>query len=543
MTQNKLIVRVTKDVSLGEILKTFRESKADLVFVDQDSVISKPHLELLTDYPRSASAALVGKVESGTDVLVRRDTIVSGVSETHEARFTNRLFAGSILLSQIQRDEILTALEDAVRRAAKGHALNLLLVALSRALVQIDAVEIKGAPFARSQDSSILDAARKELSKVSEERIRLRISNRANDGFYSVYVLRRLSKILTFIAVKVKATPNQVTLASFAIGLFAAFLFSTADFWLMLLGAALLQFSLVVDCVDGELARYTRKFSRLGAWLDAITDRVKEYAVFLGLAFGAITVQGQNLWVLAMAMMAIQTFRHLSDYNFSQVVKARLKSEVRRKVDYLAPSDGIEANENEPRGRLRYWVGRILLLPIGERWLVISVTAAIGGAMLTFTVLPIVSLISLAFVYRVRIKKSLLMPKERIESQVISTQLDVLPISKPLTKRFDWSEPSALRALELGIIIAFASLTDSLGVAVFITLFSIVFHHYDNLYRAMQVERKPFWLSAMSLTVWGRVSISGVVLSLGAGIELVAGYFFVVMVLVSSLHWVLSHRK
>lgn len=543
MTQVKHLIPVKQDTTLKELLNAYREAKDDIVFIDEYSAISEPHLELLTDYPRSVSAALVGKVESGSDVLVRRDSVISGVSETHQATVTNRLFAGAIRLSQMQRDTIIPVLEDAVRNAAKGHCLNLLIIALARAVVQVDAVEIKGAPFARSHDRSVLDTARQELSKVSNERIRLRISNRANDGFYSVYVLRRVSKLLTFLAVKARATPNQVTLASFVIGIFAAYLFTTADFWLMLLGAVLLQVSLVVDCVDGELARYTRKFSRLGAWLDAITDRVKEYAVFLGLAYGAITVQGQNLWVLAMAMMALQTFRHLSDYNFSQVVKARSKDQVRVRVGYLAEHDGIEPNDGEPRGRLRYWLGKVLLLPIGERWLVISLSAAIGGAMLTFTVLPIVSLISLVFVYRVRIKKSLLMPIERIKSQVITTQLDLPPFSQTFTKRFDWSEPSLLRALELGALIALAAISGSLGVAIFLILFSIVFHHYDNLYRAMQSERKPTWLSALSLTVWGRILVVSSVLFLGSGIELVAGYFFVVMVLVSSTQWVLSHRQ
>lgn len=543
MTQTKQIVRASATMTLADILRIFSTSSDDVVFVDESSVISTPHLELLTDYPRSASAALVGKVSDAGDVLVRRDMVVSGTSITHKATVTNRLFAGAVRLSQLQKSEIVAALEQAVSRKAEGHPLNLLLIALARATVRVDAVEIKGAPFARSQEPKVLEEARKELAKVSDERIRLRIANRANDGFYSVYVLRRLSKILTFLAVKVKATPNQVTLASFAIGLFAAYLFSLAYFWGLIAGAILLQVSLVVDCVDGELARYTRKFSGLGAWLDAITDRVKEYAVFLGLAYGAIVVQGQNLWVIAMAMMSLQTFRHLADYNFGQVVKARAKEIVPTPVDYLAENDGIIPNEREPRGRLRYWLAKIVLLPIGERWLVISATAAIGGAMFTFTVLPILSLISLAFVYRVRIRRSLEMPLERIKSVVIATQLDLPPVKRSFTKRFDWIEPSVLRAVELGFMILLFAITDNLGVSAFVLLFSVVFHHYDNLYRAMQVEVKPNWLALASLTIWGRLVAVAVFALLGWNLIFLAGYFLVVMVLVSSVQWVLSHRS
>ena len=64
-------------------------------------------------------------------------------------------------------------------------------------------------------------------------------------------------------------------------------LFATGERVGLVAGALLLQLSLVVDCVDGEVARYTRAFSSLGAWLDASTDRVKEYACYAGLAFGA----------------------------------------------------------------------------------------------------------------------------------------------------------------------------------------------------------------------------------------------------------------
>ena len=50
----------------------------------------------------------------------------------------------------------------------------------------------------------------------------------------------------------------------------------------MVAGAVLLQLAFTFDCVDGQLARYTRQFSKLGAWLDSIFDRTKEYVVFAG---------------------------------------------------------------------------------------------------------------------------------------------------------------------------------------------------------------------------------------------------------------------
>jgi hypothetical protein len=555
MNQTKQVIRVSSQTTLAELLQNFLATDQDLVFIDENTVITLPHLELLTDFPRGASAALVGKDEDLADTHVLKNSIVSAGSSSHTVTKPNRVFTGALYLSQKQRPEIEKTVTEAIASKATGHALDLVLVALVRATIRVDAVELLEAPFVRSSDPDKREKTAKQIQKLSIPRLRLKMANRANDGFFSVYVLRRFSKVLTWVAVKIGATPNQVTIASFAIGLYAAYLFAQGDFWSILIGAVLLQVSIIVDCVDGELARYTRKFSELGAWLDAITDRVKEYAVFLGLAYGAYVQNGQNLWVLAAALMALQTFRHLSDYNFSQVVKARDEELIPVPVDYMAKWDGIEADSTpEPKGlaanynfqRVKYWVGKIITFPIGERWLAISLTAAIGGAIFTFTAMPILALISMAWVYRVRIAKSLQVAKTRIKSLVIVRQFDLGWAQNTISLRFDWLEPSLLRAVELGALIVLFAATGvfagETAVAAFVILFSIAFHHYDNLYRAMQGEQKPKWLSWAGLTIPGRLLLLSVVDLSGIGLEPVAGYFLLLFLVASSIQWVL-HRK
>jgi Family of unknown function (DUF5941)/CDP-alcohol phosphatidyltransferase len=554
MNQTTQVIQVSDRTTLAELLKSFLAAHQDLVFFDENTVITEPHLQLLTDFPRSASAALVGKHIDFADTLVRATQVVSASSASHKPTEANRVFTGVIRLSKKQAPEITKALESAIASNAKGHALDLVLVALVRATIRVDAVELVEAPFTRSQDESVRSETAKSLSRVKIPMLRLKLANRANDGFFSVFVLRRFSKLLTWAAVKVGATPNQVTIASFAIGLYAAFLFAQGDTWSLIGGAILLQVSIIVDCVDGEIARYTRKFSELGAWLDAITDRVKEYAVFLGLAYGAFVQNGQNLWVLAAILMAIQTFRHLSDYNFSQVVKARAAEEVPVPVDFMAEWDGITAQleEADPeddfayaKKRIRYWLGKIVIFPIGERWLAISLTAAVGGALFTFTALPLLALFSMVWVYRMRITKTLAMARTKIKSAVVSRQLDLGFSGKTLFTRFDWLEPSLLRALELGVLIALfaftGNLSGELGIASFIILFSIAFHHYDNLYRSMQNEEKPKWLSVLGLSVPGRIILLVAATLLGLDLTVFAVYFSVLFLVASSIQWVISH--
>jgi phosphatidylglycerophosphate synthase len=540
MNQSLSSLVVTPATTINEILTLFIDSQSDLLLIDENSVVADPHMELLTDYPRSASAALVA-VEKNGDTLVRQNRIASASSASHKVTIGNRKFVGVLRLSQKQRTEIIAALENALTHKVRGNALDLVLVALTRAMIKVDAADVWAAPCIRSANESERDQTEESIAKLNMGRVRLRMANRANDGFFSVFFLRKFSKILTWLAVKVGATPNQVTLISFAIGLYSAYSFSLGGFWNLFLGAVLLQLSIIVDCVDGELARYTRKFSQLGAWLDAVTDRVKEYMVFLGLAMGA-DKEGRDLWIPAIAMMLIQTFRHLSDYNYARVTRFRAEEKFLAPVEFTADFDGIVPTEREPKGRLRYWLGKIIQFPIGERWLAISASAVIGGAAFTFKIMPILAFISAVVVFRGRFIKTLQMPRTSTDKSLISYQSDLLGLQRSFTKRFDWLEPSLLRLIEGGFLIWVFASVNQIGIPTFMILFSIVFHHYDNLYRALQDEKKPLWLSVLGLFVGGRILLLGVAALQDWPLHYFAWYFSILFLAISSMQWVLSHR-
>ena len=540
MDKSLTTVLVTSSTTVREVLDSFKATTDDLLLLDQNSVIAKPHLELLTDYPRSASVALVATQKSG-DTLVRQNRIASASSQSHKVTLGNRNFAGALRVSQNQREEVIKALEEAIDSRLPGNAIDLSLVALTRARVQVDAADLWAAPYARSADNLVRESVASELENLNLGQLRLKMANRANDGFYSVFFLRKFSKLLTWLAVRVKATPNQVTLISFAIGLYSAFCFTQGSFSQTLLGAVLLQISIIVDCVDGELARYTREFSKLGAWLDAVTDRVKEYMVFLGLAIGA-EKSGEDLWVPALVMMLIQTFRHLSDYNFARSVKLRAESQFLAPIDYAADFDGIVPTEREPKGRLRYWLGKIIQFPIGERWLVISASAVIGGASFTFTVMPILAAISALVVYRGRIMRTLKMERAPSRGILISAQQDSLILKLNFIKRFDWLAPSLLRAIETLLLLWIFIINEEINAVTFMIIFTIVFHHYDNLYRSLQNEKKPVWLSRLGLFIEGRLLLLGIAAFGEWNLSYITWYFALLFLLTSSLQWVLSHR-
>jgi len=73
-------------------------------------------------------------------------------------------------------------------------------------------------------------------------------------------------------------------------------------------------------------------------------------------------------------------------------------------------------------------------------------------------------------------------------------------------------------------------------------LFSIAFNHYDNLYRAMQSEQKPEWLSILGYSTFGRMALLAAAVYLKLDLTLFAVYFFIWFLVVSSIQWVVSRR-
>jgi hypothetical protein len=537
MTGNLGTFDVHAGTKIAEILEAFESSDKDLLLVDECSVVTQPHLELLTDYPRTVTTALVTKTKGGL-TRVAQGRITGASSSFHEVGHGNHTFLGIIRLSQRQRAEILEVLHKVKDTKHPGNAIDLILVALVRSALVVAPADVAGAPFIRSSDAAEREATKREIALLNDARLRLKLANRANDGFFSVFFLRKFSKLFTWAAVRLKMTPNQVTLISFAVGLYSAYQFSRGSFWSIFAGAFLLQLSIIIDCVDGELARYTRQFSQLGAWLDAITDRIKEYLVFFALAYGAAK-DGRDLWIPAMGMMLFQTFRHISDYNFARINKIR--SSQLEPIDFEIKNDGFVATEYEKKTRLEYWSKKAVQFPIGERWLVISASSVIGGAAFTFTVMPILALISITLVFRGRIRKTLTWPKSRVNKNLIDDQLDTFRHKKS-ENRYDWLEPSILRLFEGTVFIVLAFTTDLDRSVLFLLLFTILFNHYDNMYRALQSEAKPKWLSIAGGFIAGRLLLVAGLLWLDLSLQPLLYYLAILFFVISSVQWIASRK-
>jgi phosphatidylglycerophosphate synthase len=122
----------------------------------------------------------------------------------------------------------------------------------------------------------------------------------ADDGFMARHFDRRLSQIMSRRLAHTNITPNQITLIGMSIGLFAAFLLSLPGYWTHLSGALIFVFCIIVDGVDGEIARLKLLESAFGHYLDIVTDNIVHAAIFVGLAFGLYHDTGNDAYILAL---------------------------------------------------------------------------------------------------------------------------------------------------------------------------------------------------------------------------------------------------
>lgn len=123
----------------------------------------------------------------------------------------------------------------------------------------------------------------------------LRSLEGTGDGLVDTYLNRPLSRLLTRALVGTGISPNAVTLVACAVALSGVGLIASRRYEAALAGALLFQLSAVLDCVDGELARLTYRFSPLGARLDLALDNLAHVLLFLALGWASAPRLGLEL--------------------------------------------------------------------------------------------------------------------------------------------------------------------------------------------------------------------------------------------------------
>jgi phosphatidylglycerophosphate synthase len=114
---------------------------------------------------------------------------------------------------------------------------------------------------------------------------------------------RRLSWRISRSLAHTSITPNHVTLVATALGFFSAYLFASPGYWSRLTGAMLLMVAIILDGVDGELARLKLAESRFGAQLDTLGDTLVNIVLFGSILTGCYRASGSVSYLYLVAIL------------------------------------------------------------------------------------------------------------------------------------------------------------------------------------------------------------------------------------------------
>ncbi|MFJ3223386.1 DUF5941 domain-containing protein [Streptomyces sp. NPDC086783] len=509
-------VRVASDAGDAETLLAQVPANQRVAIVDARFVGHVHALRLgLTD-PRFPAAALPGAV---TVQPAARQALTRAV-----ARESSAAGGGATLVVEDLADRVTAALDaDAVpvHRPELGTLV---------AVVPTD-------PQTRNE-------ARQAVSAVDDEAVRLRTAVKSRDGFFTTHFISPYSRYIARWCARRGLTPNQVTTASLVTALIAAGCAATGTRAGYVAAGLLLLFSFVLDCTDGQLARYSLQYSTLGAWLDATFDRAKEYAYYAGLALGAAR-GGDDVWALALGAMVLQTCRHVVDFSFNEANHDATAN--------TSPTAALSDKLDSVGWTV--WLRRMIVLPIGERWAMIAVLTALTTPRITFYVLLAGCAFAAAYTTAGRVLRSLTRKARRTDraAQALADLTDSGPLAelltrltrrvpsrgpafvalaagalvvlcatlapygswwpvlgaagyvllspvalrRPLKGALDWLVPPFYRAAEYGTVLVLAAKADVNGAlpAAFGLVAAVAYHHYDTVYRIRgNAGAPPHWL-------------------------------------------------
>jgi phosphatidylglycerophosphate synthase len=199
----------------------------------------------------------------------------------------------------LQRIGGLTALERRIREVAKAGATRAIVatapVDFGRAMpIPIEFVAPGSPPpeAARIERADViagLELTDDETRRRAEWTL-IRRMNKSFEGPVDALINWRISMRITRVLShrSLAVTPNQVTICAILVGIAAAAVATTGTYLGFVAAAALLQLNSILDSVDGELARLRFQYSKLGQWLDNISDDLVDnlFIVAVGYTLG-----------------------------------------------------------------------------------------------------------------------------------------------------------------------------------------------------------------------------------------------------------------
>lgn len=154
--------------------------------------------------------------------------------------------------------------------------------------------------------------------------------------------IRHFSLYITWLFVKLGISANATTFLTILFGLLGVTLCVPHVLWLNVIGVLLLVFEYIFDCVDGEIARWTKQSSLKGFFLDLVSHLLCNALLA---AIGGLHLyfwQGQSRYlILAFVAYGAAQYRRGLRVIYDQIIKPQIPPEARPKTRAAEMGDSV----------------------------------------------------------------------------------------------------------------------------------------------------------------------------------------------------------
>ncbi|MCK5051302.1 MAG: CDP-alcohol phosphatidyltransferase family protein [Candidatus Cloacimonetes bacterium] len=126
----------------------------------------------------------------------------------------------------------------------------------------------------------------KEYNKQMFRDYKKSIKHAIFDETLTLYILRPIAFIFVKLFYPTSITPNQVSLMTTIVGITSAYFFSRGDVVSFVIAGSLYFFSMVLDCVDGMIARLKNNGTAVGRIIDGVSDYIVGTSIYIGMGIG-----------------------------------------------------------------------------------------------------------------------------------------------------------------------------------------------------------------------------------------------------------------
>ena len=140
---------------------------------------------------------------------------------------------------------------------------------------------------------------------MNEKLTRLWATKNKDDEWWSSFVTSPLAIAINYLVVDIRwLNPNLITLFSFITAIISALFIVAGGTVNFIIAAILIHWSHILDCMDGQMARYRKTSSLSGSFFDKLTDQIQVTIWFGSVGYAAYS-QSQNVLPVFLAFTGV----------------------------------------------------------------------------------------------------------------------------------------------------------------------------------------------------------------------------------------------